>query len=156
MSGHRNYDILRYYKVIITIKLFEKRLAETSAVSGRFFRPLVCVVLSLSTFNLASFFVAFVRLGHRQYSDQIIVRLYDVFVRDGIPVPSLEAPLAYWPSEENQDRSYDHGNDQYRETCPQDRIDDGRIVFALQLIVRDFNQEFGTMSIWCVASVVQV
>jgi len=127
-----------------------------SAVSGRFFRPLVCVVLSLSTFNLASFFVAFVRLGHCQYSDQIIVRLHNVFVRDGIPVSSLEAPLAYWPSEENQNRGYDHGNDQYREACPQDRIDNGRVVFTLQLIFQDFSQEFGMMSIWCMASVVQV
>jgi len=78
----------------------------------RFFRLLVCVVLSLSNFNLASFFVALVRLGHCQYSDQIIVRFHDVFVRDGIPVPTLEAPLVYWPFEENQDYHDDHGNDQ--------------------------------------------
>lgn len=84
----------------------------------QFFRPVVCVVLSLFNFNLASFFVVFVRLGHRHYSDQIIVRLHDVFVRDSILVPSLEAPLAYWPFEENQDRGDDQGNDQYREARP--------------------------------------
>lgn len=36
-SCHRNYTTLRYYKVTITTKLFEKRLGKTSAVSPTIF-----------------------------------------------------------------------------------------------------------------------
>jgi len=73
-------------------------------------RILLCVFFLFPYLNLASFFVAFVCLGHRQYSDQIIVRFDDVLVRDGIPVPSLKAPLNYRSFEEDQNHGDDQGN----------------------------------------------
>lgn len=60
-----------------------------------------CVFFLFSYRNLALLLIVFVRLRYRQYSDQIIVRFDDVFVRDGIPISFLKDPLIYRSFEEN-------------------------------------------------------
>lgn len=40
------------------------------------------------------------RLGYRQYSNQIGVRFHDVFVTDSVLISSLETPIARRTSEQ--------------------------------------------------------
>lgn len=92
-------------------------------------------------------------LGYREYSHQVVVRLYDGGVRDGVATFAPEAPLAHWSPEEYEDRSEDQGDNQYRGARPQDRVEDRRVLLALQLVARDLDEELAVESIRRVASV---